>query len=45
MELDQTGRDLNKRSREIVFLAVAIAGNYARGVKAADMNNPQAVIY
>ena len=27
------------------YLAVAIAGKYAREVKAADMNNPQVVIY
>ena len=43
--MDHTGCDLNIRSRETAFLAVAIAGNYAREVKAADMNNLQAVVY
>ena len=45
LDLDHAGCDLNKRSRETVFLAVAIAGKYAREVKAADMSNTQAVIY
>ena len=43
--MGHTACDLNKRSRETVFLAVAIEGYYARGVKAADMNNLQAVFY
>ena len=43
--MGHTGCDLNKRPRETVFLAVAIAGTYAREVKAADMTNLQAVIY
>ena len=43
--MDHTGCDLNKRSRETALLAVAIAGNYAREDKAADINNLQAVIY
>ena len=42
MDLDYAGCDLNKRSLEIP--AVAFAGKYAREVKAADMNNLQAVI-
>ena len=45
MDLGHTGCDLNKRSRETVFLAVAIAGSYAREVKAIDMNNLEVVIY
>ena len=44
-DLSHTGCDLNKRSRETIFLAVAIEGYNAREVKAADMNNLQAVIY
>ena len=35
---------LTKRSREAVFLAVAIADNYSREVKAADMIHLQAAI-
>ena len=34
LDLDHAGCDLNKRSRETVLLAVAIAGYYAREVKA-----------
>ena len=45
LDLDHTGCDLKKRSHETVFLAAAIAGNYAREVKTADMKNSQVVIY
>ena len=46
--LDRTGCDLNKRSRETVFLAVAIAVQVTMHVKLrppTDMNNPHAAIY
>ena len=45
LDLGHTGCDLNKRSRETVFLAVAITDKYAREVKSADISNPQAAIY
>ena len=45
LDLDHIGCDLNKRSREKAFLAVANVDNYAREVKAADMINLQAWIY
>ena len=44
-DLSHTGSRFEQTVSRGSFLAVAIAGNYAREVKAAVMNNLQVVIY